>query len=209
SATSCGPSIDLGIAVGCTQAGGVLIGFGGQRDNNTDTTVEAQIAFTPNKMLSVFLTGYTGNEDSGDGSGLGNSANLRSDTLDLVANLNLSDMIYVGLNADYFNTEQEGGGSFERKGVAGYVQAKLMPKVRVALRSEYITFDDEGDGESQLTENTLTVGYAVTDNLEMLVEARHDKSHGDSGDGNEIFAPIDGGAEDDQYTGTVKAILKF
>lgn len=207
-ATSCGPAFGEIIEFpGCTQAG--LIGLPGQRDNNHDTTIEAQVAFTPNKMLSVFLTGYTGNEDTGDGGGLGNSANLQSDTLDLVVNLNLTDMIYVGLNADYFNTEDGAGGHFETKGVAGYVQVKLTPKVRVALRSEYVTFDDEGDGESQITENTLTLGYAVTNNLELLLEGRHDRSHGDSGDGNEIFFPIDGADEDDQYTGTLKVIARF
>jgi len=209
-ATSCGPNFGEIIEFfGCTQAGGGLIGLPGQRDNNHDTTIEAQVAFTPNKMLSVFLTGYTGNEDTGDGGGLGNSANLQSDTLDLVVNLNLTDMIYVGLNADYFNTEDGAGGHFETKGVAGYVQVKLAPKMRVALRSEYVTFDDEGDGQAQITENTLTLGYAVTDNLELLVEGRHDRSHGDSGDGNEIFLPIDGADEDDQYTGTLKVIAKF
>lgn len=207
-ATSCGPAFGaVEIGFGCTQSALLIPG---QRDNNTDTTVEAQVGFTPNKMLSVFLTGYSGNEDTGDGGGEGNSANLRSDTLDLVVNLNLTDMIYAGLNADYFNTEDGAGGHFETKGVAGYVQVKLMPKVRVALRSEYVTTDDEGAGEFILTENTLTLGYAVSDNLELLVEGRHDKAHGASNGGDdEIFFPIDGTFEDDQYVGTIKAIAKF
>jgi hypothetical protein len=210
-ASSCGPSFAGLAGIGCTQA---TLAAVGQRDNNTDTTVEVQFAFTPTKALSVFLTGYTGNEDSGDGGGLGNSANLRADTVDLVVNFAVSDALYLGLNADYFNVEgDEGlGGSVEAKGVAGYVQAKLLPKVRVALRSEFLTRDNDapGDNESIITENTLTVGYAVSDNLEMLVEGRHDRARGDSaGGGDEDFAPIDGGAEDDQYTGTIKAILKF
>ncbi|MCC2657151.1 MAG: hypothetical protein K0Q76_2259 [Panacagrimonas sp.] len=228
-ATSCGPAFGAlggGVGVGCTQGGAGVIGFSGQRDNNTDTTIEAQVAFTPNKMLSVFLTGYTGNEDFGDGGGFGNSANLQSDTLDLVVNLNLTDMIYVGLNADYFNTEDGAGGHFETKGVAGYAQVKLMPKLRVALRSEYVSADGDagfgfgGIGQSIRTENTLTVGYAVSDNLELLLEGRHDRARGGGlvdvdGDGtpdflgNEVFAPIDGDIEDDQYTGTVKVIAKF
>lgn len=230
-ATSCGPAGALGGLViggagaGCTQAGavGALGGFGTSRDNNTDTTIEAQVAFTPNKMLSVFLTGYSGNEDFGFGEGAGGGgaggsfngagADLQSDTLDLVVNLNLTDMLYVGLNADYFNVEDGVGGHVETKGVAGYVQAKLMPKVRVALRSEYVTSDDLVDGgDFIVTENTLTVGYAVSDNLELIVEGRHDRAHGNSGllgGGNEIFFPIDGNADDDQYTGTVKVIAKF
>lgn len=209
-ATTCGPFFDIGGGTtGCTQAGGGL-GLSLGRDNNTDTTVEAQVAFTPNKMLSVFLTGYSGNEDQGDGGGEGNSANFRSDTIDLVVNVNLSEMIYLGLNADYFNTEEDGGGYNERKGVAGYVQVKPLPKIRIALRSEYVTFDDgAGDGQFILTENTLTAGYAVTDNLEFLVEGRHDKARGRANGGDEVFAPIDDIAEDDQYTGTIKVIAKF
>ena len=229
-AYSCGPvTIPPGAtAGGCTGAplGGILGGGGGgtlgggSRDNNTDTTIEAQVAFTPNKMLSVFLTGYSGNEDFGSGEGDGTGAaggalngagaDLQSDTVDLVVNLNLTDMLYVGLNADYFNTEDGTGGHVETKGVAGYVQAKLLPKVRVALRSEYVTTDSGDGGEFALTENTQTVRYAESDNLELLVEGRHDRAHAASnGGGNEIFAPIDGNAEDDQYVGTIKAIAKF
>ncbi|TDU28917.1 putative OmpL-like beta-barrel porin-2 [Panacagrimonas perspica] len=183
-------------------------------ENNTDTTIEAQLALTPAKNLSIYLTGYSGNEDSSSIDDLttpGNEAddaNLRSDTLDLVVNLNVTDALYLGLNADYFNTEEVGGGSFEVYGVAGYVGLKLSPKFRVALRSEYISADDDaGQGDTYLRENTVTLAYAVTDNLELLAEARADKVSGSLN--NEVFAPIDGAPEDDQYTGTLKAILKF
>lgn len=190
--------------------------FGGSRfdENNSDLTVEAQLALTPSQNLSIYLTGYSGNEDSSGGGGEGGfgDANLRSDVLDLVINLNLTDAIYLGLNADYFHSEVDGGGeggggNFEGKGVAGYVGWKFLPKWRVALRSEYLAFDDDGAGDAILRENTVTVGFAVTDNLELLAEARHDKATGDRFP--EIFAPIDGPFEDDQYSGTLKAILKF
>jgi len=174
-------------------------------ENNTDQTIEAQLALTPAKNLSIYLTGYTGNEDATTAAG---DANLRSDTLDLVVNLNVTDALYLGLNADYFNTEEDGGGSFEVYGVAGYVGLKLAPKFRVALRSEYISADDDaGQGDTYLRENTVTLAYAVTDNLELLAEGRADKVSGSLN--NEVFAPIDGAPEDDQYTGTLKAILKF
>lgn len=174
-------------------------------ENNTDTTIEAQLALTPAKNLSIYLTGYTGNEDA---STPGDDADLRSDTLDLVVNLNVTDSLYLGLNADYFNTEEVGGGSFEVYGVAGYVGLKLSPKFRVALRSEYISADDDaGQGDTYLRENTVTLAYAVTDNLELLAEGRADKVSGSLN--NEVFAPIDGAPEDDQYTATLKAILKF
>lgn len=235
-ATSCGPSLaDLGAVGGiggaiggagippvlCTQSLGLggFIGEGdpsliGQRDNNTDTTVEAQVAFTPSKQLSVFLTGYSGNEDPSFGGALGGeggnrSADYRYDTLDLVVNFNLTEMLYLGLNADYFNREVDGG-HLEAKGVAGYVGVKVAPNMRVALRSEYAAIEaGSGGGDAILTENTLTFGYTVTSNLEVLLEGRHDRIRGNSADGNEFFFPIDGNSEDDQYTGTVKAILKF
>lgn len=190
--------------------------FGGSRfdENNSDTTIEAQLALTPAKNLSIYLTGYSGNEDaSGGGEGGFDDADLRSDTLDLVVNFNLNDMVYLGLNADYFNTEADGGGeggggSFETHGVAGYVGVKFLPKMRVALRSEYISADaGTGQGDTYVRENTVTLAYAVTDNLELLAEGRGDKVSGSVN--NEVFAPIDGGPEDDQYTGTLKAILKF
>ena len=183
-------------------------------ENNTDLGVEAQIALTPMKNLSVFLTGYSGNEDEGDGGGDGNSANQRSDVVDLVVNLNVTDALYLGLNADYFNTEGDDalfgtGGNLESHGVAGYVGFKFMPKWRVALRSEYVSIDTgtPGDGNVFFRENTFTLAHACTENLEILAEFRHDKVTGD--DDSAIFAPIDNAPEDDQYTGTIKAILKF
>lgn len=206
-ATSCGPlGFEGGEFGGCSQSP-VFLGSLQQRDNNTDTTVEAQVALTPSKALSAYLTVYSGNEDFGDGDGFGNNANLRSDTVDLVVNFNLTDAIYLGLNADYFNTEGETGGSDEAKGVAGYVGVKLMPKLRVAVRSEYLSIDSSaGDGQDILRSNTLTIGHACSDNLELILEGRHDKSTGGLG---EVFFPIDAGSEDDQYSGTLKAILKF
>lgn len=190
--------------------------FGGSRfdENNTDTTVEAQVALTPLKNLSIYLTGYTGNEDSGDGGGQGNSANLRSDTLDLVVNFQATDALYLGLNADYFNTEGDvggeggGGGQVETFGAAGYVGFKFLPTWRVAVRGEYISADaGQGQGDTYLREATVTLGKAFTDNFELLAEVRADKVAGSAN--NEVFFPIDGGAEDDQYTATIKGILKF
>ena len=218
--------------------------FGGSRfdENNSDVTVEAQLALTPAKNLSIYLTGYSGNEDdSGDGiEDPFGDANLRTDVLDLVVNFNLNEMVYLGLNADYINTEDavevdgggengpivtSGGGSSEIYGVAGYVGVKFLPKWRVALRSEYISADAGlGQGDTYVRTNTVTLAYAVTDNLEVLAEARADKVSGASNTpatvdedgnvvtfpGNEQFFPIDGpNREDDQYTATLKAILKF
>lgn len=181
-------------------------------DNNTDQTVEAQIALTPMKNLSAFLTYYNGNEDSEtSGPAPGGDADIKSETVDLVVNFSLTDAIYLGLNADYFNTEDGAGGHDEIHGVAGYAQFKFLPKWRVAARSEYLSFDDDaGAGDFYLRENTLTLAHACTENLELIVEGRHDRASGDVGAA--IFDNINGdigSSDEDQYTGTIKAILKF
>jgi hypothetical protein len=177
-------------------------------ENNTDTSLEAQIALTPMKNLSVFLTGYTGNEDFGDGGGEGNGADIRTDLLDLVVNLNVTESLYVGLNADYIGMEDGSGGHDELHGVAGYVGLKFMPKWRVAARSEYLSIDAFDGGDTYFRTNTLTLAHACTENLEILLEGRHDRISG-SRFFSEQFAPIDEGSENDQYTGTLKAILRF
>lgn len=183
----------------------------GPVDNNSDQTIEAQIAFAPLKTVSSYLTFYTGNED---GAGVGfPGAELRYDTVDLVVNFNLTDTIYLGLNADYFRNEDGAGGSIEATGVAGYAQVKILPKLRVAARSEYYAvdaFDGLGmsTGDDVVRTNTLTLGHACSDNLELIVEGRHDRSSS----GFKAFQNISdaiGSADEDQYTGTIKAILKF
>lgn len=182
-------------------------------DNNTDQTIEAQIALTPAKNASAFLTYYTGNEDPEDFLSVGD-ADLKFDTVDLVLNYSLNDALYLGLNADYFALEDGAGGHIEAHGVAGYVGFKFAPKWRVALRSEYLNSDGDLAGAADdvyVRENTLTLAHACSDNLELLVEGRHDRASGDVA-ANTAFDNINGpigSGDEDQYTGTFKAILKF
>tara|TARA_R110000787_G_scaffold20281_33_gene60489 strand:- start:1737 stop:2873 length:1137 start_codon:yes stop_codon:yes gene_type:complete len=181
-------------------------------DNNTDTTFEAQVGYTPFDSLSMFLTGYTGNEDAGDRAqtpGTVNDADLRFDTLDLVVNYQALPQLYVGLNADYFNSEDPTGGSSEAVGVASYLNYQFNSKLRAAYRNEYLELKDAGAGSGSdiLRSNTLTLGYSCIENFEIALEARHDKATGDAGAAP--FAPIDMFAEDDQITGTLRTTFKF
>jgi hypothetical protein len=178
----------------------------GKTDNNTDQTIEAQVALTTGP-LAVYVTGYTGNEDTGTGPG-GSHAVARSDTLDLVTTFTLTDAISLALNADYFGTEDGSGGTAVVRGAAAYANVKFGA-FRIAPRVEYIDVDTGGAGAGWIREQTVTLGYAATESLELILEGRNDQiDTGDLGG----FAPRDvlvTTPNDDQTTATVKAIYKF
>jgi hypothetical protein len=172
-------------------------------DNNTEQTVEAQVAFTPSSAVAVYLTGYSGNEDTAPNGG----AVIRSDTLDLVTTFTLSDAVSFALNADYFATEVPAGGTFEVKGAAAYANVKFGA-FRIAPRLEYLDVDTGTASSGWIQEQTLTFGYAASSALELLAEVRSDQiDEGDLGS----FGPHDVNAvsNNDQTTATIKAIYKF
>lgn len=177
--------------------------FLGKTDNNTSKTVELQAAVTPSSALSVYVTGHTGNEDANaTGRGV-----LRYDALDLVVNLNVTDSLYFGLNSDYFQQEDGLGGHVDVKGAAGYANVKLTPAFRIAARAEYLDGDDGAGGRNWIREQTLTFGYTPVTDLELLAEVRNDQVDEATGG----FNPRDTSfaVNNDQYTGTLKAIYKF
>lgn len=180
----------------------------GSRDNNSDKTIEAQIAFTPTKSLSVYLTGYKGNEDGGVGPGIGlDGGVINNDLIDLVASYTVNDMLSVALNADYLSIEDGTGGHNEAKGVAAYVTAKVLPKLSLSLRGESVVANAPGN-DTTFNEGTLTAAYSVSDALSVLAEVRADSSSDDL-----VFfqhgLPGPGGNSNYQNTATIKAILKF
>jgi len=172
-----------------------------ERHNNTDSTVEVQVALTPSDMLSVYLTGYSGNEDAAATGG----ATLTTNVLDLVTTLNLG-MVSLGLNADYITTEVAAGGETITRGAALYVGVKPSDKLRVALRGEYLETDTNAAATrfNFVRSTTLTTAYSVSPNLDLLAEVRNDQSSEPAG-----FGTRKATASDDQNTGTIKAILKF
>lgn len=176
----------------------------GKTDNNTDQTVEAQVALTTG-ALSLYVTGYTGNEDAAPGPGGG--AVLRSDTVDVVASLALGDAVTVAVNGDYFATEDGAGGTLVTKGVAGYANVKFGA-FRIAPRVEYVEFD-ANPGTAWARETTLTFGYACSENLELLAEARNDEVDTGEFGGLPPRDVTDPTPNNDQTTATLKAVFKF
>ena len=185
-------------------------------DNNSDVTVEAQVALTPSSAFGAYLTGYSGNEDAtgfppyGLGGLVGapvGGAIIRTDVVDLVTFFNLSDAVTLALNADYINTEDGAGGQVELKGAAAYANVKFGA-FRVAPRVEYLEADQAGGGTGWQREGTLTLGYALADAAELLFEVRQDVVD----DGAFVLPTRDAGdpnPNNDQTTGTIKVIAKF
>jgi hypothetical protein len=180
-------------------------------DNNTSKTAELQFALTPFKPMQIFLTGYSGNEDT-PAAGFG-AGQLRNDTLDLVVNLTVSDALSFALNGDYFQQELATGGAADARGLAGYANYKIG-NFRVAGRAEYIDVDgavNAAPGRGWIREETLTLGYSPASELEFLAEIRNDQV--DTGVFNGALAlPLRDAASvvnNDQYTATLKAIYKF
>lgn len=183
--------------------------FIGKTDNNTSKSVELQAGFAPSSAFSTYLTLHTGDEDAQVGQGT-----LRADSVDLVVNVTVTDSLYFGLNADYFQQEDGAGGTVDVRGVAGYTNVKFTPKLRLAARAEYLDVDDAAaffggnDDRDYVREATVTLGYALADNLELLVEGRNDQSSEAAAFPVRDAVAFPAGS-DDQNTGTIKAIYKF
>ncbi len=165
----------------------------------TDKTLEAGVAWTPNKMFSWTLGGYYGR----DTNALGIPATQY--IVDTVATWTATSALTVIASADYGHTDQAWdpkGTSASWYGVAGYVNYAINDTWRVSFRGEY--YDDKdgyltlynqnfsalGYNEStasikspvgqNLYEGTLTFGYDPTKNIEIRLEGRYDNYQGTS-----------------------------
>lgn len=161
-------------------------------------TGELCLTFTSG-MLALGVVGYSGDEP------VSATQSERRDLVDAVATLKLSDTLSLVLNYDYGRQDFGTAGDAEWDGVAGYVNFQATDTVRLSARAE--VFDDR-DGyrtgvQQQLKEVTATVGYAVDQNLELAVEARHDLSNANS------FLDNDGVADDQQTSLAIRGLYKF
>lgn len=164
----------------------------------TGKTGELCLTFTSG-MLALGVVGYSGDEVTPA------LTSERRDLVDVVATLKFSDTLSLVLNYDYGRQDLGTAGDFEWDGVAGYVNFQATDTVRLSARAE--VFDDR-DGyrtgvQQQLKEVTATVGYAVDQNLELAVEARHDLSNANS------FLDNDGMADDQQTSLAIRGLYKF
>ena len=209
----------------------------GNTDNNSNVSLESQLAYTGG-IFSTAFTYYHGDEATPAfpfGATLGDD-DRQIDLYDFVASVTPMDALTLGLNFDYivadtgtaegagsagtFDGAAATGGQTYDSGIAGYVNFKLTPKARVAVRGEYLSIDANTGGPTLNTgyvyvnEFTVTFAYAPLSGLELLAEVRQDNAD------NPIFTTVRGpagiavggsiaGASSYQQTGTLKAIYKF
>ena len=162
--------------------GGVNQGWDAFKDTNNDKTVELSAAFTPDKTVSILVTGYSGKELVANypKSKEKGTRNL----LDLVLTLTVSEQLTLIANYDYGSQDSGSAaiGKAKWQGFAGYANYQFSEQWRASLRGEY--FDDK-DGYrtgvlQKWKEATATVAYLPNKNLELRAEVRGDRSDKDA-----------------------------
>lgn len=166
---------------------GVNNGVSNQNSSDgSDKTLEAGLAFTPNKMISWTLQGYYGRDYINWSSQKANIA-----LVDTVLTWNATSALSLVGSIDYGNVASTGTSpSADWYGIAAYANYAINDNWRASLRAEY--FDDEKGYETigssledesgvvsttysdKLKEVTLTFGYDPTKNVEVRLEGRYD-----------------------------------
>lgn len=131
-------------------------------------TGEFNATWTPNKIVSVAVTGYFGKDDV-----LYNGQELS--LIDVVATYNVTSALTLQLNADLKQSSGNGiagdDATAHTNGFAGYVNYGISDSMRVSFRGEYVNFV----GAGHAVEGTLTFGYTPVKNFELRAELRYDK----------------------------------
>ncbi|AWW30294.1 porin [Echinicola strongylocentroti] len=114
--------------------------------------------------------------------------------IDLTTGYNVSEMVYLGLNATYNTTAagesfngtdivDEDGDGYGFYGVAGYVQASTSDRFSIGLRGEYFNVFNNGlegvvgvdtDGDGNVFAVTLSGNYKIVENFTLIPEVRLD-----------------------------------
>ena len=165
-----------------TLIGGVNQGWDAFKDTNSDKTIELSAALTPDKAVSLLVTGYSGKEQ------LANyPKSIEKGTrnlLDFVATLTVNDQLTLIGNYDYGSQDSgsAGFGKAKWQGFAGYANYQFNEQWRVSLRGEY--FDDKDGYRTGIAqkwkEATATVAYLPDKHLELRAEVRGDRSDNDA-----------------------------
>lgn len=171
----------------------------------SDKTLELGVSGNLTSSTSLFAVYYTGDENAGPTVG-------KRDLLDLVLTINATDKLSFVLNYDQAEQEEALAGNRTAKwdGVAGYVNYKINDLWRVSFRTEsfndkdgYRTGVNSGTGGQKWKENTLTLAYLPTKNVELRGEVRRDTSNVSS------FNYPDGTTKKHQSSFGLEAIYKF
>jgi len=131
-------------------------------------TGEFNATWTPNKMMSLAVTGYFGKDDE-----LYNGQELS--LIDIVGTYNVTSALTVIVNADFKQNSGNGLAGDDANdhinGFAAYVNYGISDAMRVSLRTEYVNYV----GFGHAVEGTLTFGYSPVKNFEVRGELRYDK----------------------------------
>jgi Putative beta-barrel porin-2, OmpL-like. bbp2 len=131
-------------------------------------TGEFNATWTPNKIVSVAVTGYFGKDEVlFDGQELS--------LIDVVATYNVTSALTLQLNADFKQTSGDGNlgtdATTHINGFAGYANYGISDAFRVSVRGEYLSYLNAGHA----IEGTVTLGYTPVKNFEVRAELRYDK----------------------------------
>ena len=137
-------------------------------------TGEFNATWTPNKIVSVALTGYFGKDDVLlDGQELS--------LIDLVATYNVTSALTLQLNVDAKQVSGNGKAGDDTtqhiSGFAAYANYGINDSMRVSVRGEYLDYVNAGHA----AEATFTFGYTPVKNFEVRAELRYDRVTDDAG----------------------------
>lgn len=182
------PTTHLGVRgtyVPCDQLtliAGLNNGWDNIRDTGRRKTIELSAVFTPTKIFSLAVTGYSGGQRAADLTSTGPQS-IRN-LLDIIATINASEKLTLVANYDYGIQPKAAlprGNIAEAvwQGIAGYINYKCNDKWRTSLRGEI--FSDRNGYRTGVPqtwkEMTLTLGYTPLKNLELRAETRRDVSN--------------------------------
>src|SRR5437588_7575939 len=198
---------------------GVNNGWDQLQDANKQKTAELGISFTPNKVFSLAVQGYSGVEQLSAGTFIGAGTHGVRSLVDAVGTYNASSQLTFILNVDWGQQENftslVDGTSIKAKwdGAAGYVNYQLNDQWRLSVRAEY--FDDKDGYRTGVVqkwkEATLTLAYLPTKSTEPRADVRGAKSHSSATLTDPTFftgAP-GAGISDNQFSVGLEAVYRF
>ncbi|MFZ4507471.1 MAG: outer membrane beta-barrel protein [Fimbriimonas sp.] len=181
-------------------------GWNEAEDSNGGKTLGLSVSYVKGPLTTA-VNYYGGVEGAGSETTTGIGFSRREvNMVDLVANWKVSDVLTVGLNADYADAKAKTSAqSGKWNGVAAYATQSLTEKTSVSGRWE--TFSDPNGlrtgSDSLLNSLTLTLSHAPAKDVKVFVEFRHDTA-------NMSIFPKDGGIlKDKRDTITFAGVFKF
>ena len=146
---------DLSFMIAVTNPHGVIAGANSDSDNY-------QLGFQTGYKGQFFNLAY-GADGFGDTDVL---------YLDYTGGFDISDSLYLGINAAYANSEDADAGY---QGVALYFQNAFSDTFSLGLRPEFFT-TTSGSGDESVSAFTLSGNTSLSDSLKLITELRYDTS---------------------------------